>query len=92
MSDIPERIWLQTDEDYDGTDEFLDATTWCRDKINSDDVEYVRADKLAAARALLREAVVAVEEEEDQLRAIGTDGLWPNIAWLEAARAAGGGE
>lgn len=28
------RIWLQEDDD----------TTWCQDKINDDDIEYVKAD------------------------------------------------
>lgn len=33
---IPEKIYLQWDDD-------LTDVTWCSDKINSDDVEYVRA-------------------------------------------------
>lgn len=39
MSDMPERIWLTEIED-EGVD-------WCEDKINEDDVEYVRADLVA---------------------------------------------
>jgi len=36
-----ERIWLQTEHEATG------EMTWCEDKINDDDVEYVRADKVA---------------------------------------------
>ena len=42
MSDY-ERIWLQT------TDEHGEAT-WCQNKINDDDVEYVRVDLYAALK------------------------------------------
>ena len=31
------RIWLQSNEEHN-------EPTWCEDKINDDDVEYVRAD------------------------------------------------
>ncbi len=35
-----ERIWLQSDEEHG-------EPTWCEDKINDDDVEYIRADVYA---------------------------------------------
>lgn len=38
----PERIYLQV-EDFDET-EFDYETTWCDDKINDDDIEYIRSD------------------------------------------------
>jgi hypothetical protein len=51
MSDAPERIWLQWEEDFG-------ESTWCQDPINDEDVEYVRADLIAAqlqeARATIR--------------------------------------
>lgn len=36
-TELPERIWLQPSEE---------EITWCQDKINDDDVEYVRADTI----------------------------------------------
>lgn len=47
----PERIYLQRDE----TDEF--TWTWCADRINDEDVEYVRADVVAGERDALRKAL-----------------------------------
>lgn len=41
----PERIYLQwTCEESDESPPWDGDVTWCRDKIHSDDVEYVRAD------------------------------------------------
>lgn len=38
----PKRIWLQyTGDSYD----YHEGVTWCVDKINDDDVEYVRVEK-----------------------------------------------
>ena len=42
----PEHIWLQCGEDRDES-----TTTWCVDRINDSDVEYVKASALAAAEA-----------------------------------------
>ncbi len=39
----PDRIYLQYDPDGE--------TTWCEDKINDDDIEYVIATRLAQAEA-----------------------------------------
>ena len=50
-----ERIYLQ--EDTDG------ETTWCQDKINDDDCEYIRADKHTALKRV-REYVEEVCEED----------------------------
>lgn len=43
----PKTIYLQVGEDVDDYDDvsWADAT-WCIDKINDSDIEYVRADKL----------------------------------------------
>jgi len=38
MTDMPKRIWLQPSQEPE--------VTWCRDKIEDDDVEYIRADSL----------------------------------------------
>lgn len=50
MKNIPERIYLQiSNEDAEEFEDFnaledsaCDAVTWCTDRINSSDVEYVR--------------------------------------------------
>lgn len=44
MKDMPDRIYLQVDpegEGYPGSE----GVTWCADRINETDIEYVRADK-----------------------------------------------
>ena len=54
-----ETIWLQVDPDGESYDpeqwDLEDDATWCKDQINANDVEYVRADiaeaKLAAEQA-----------------------------------------
>ncbi|MHC4413349.1 MAG: hypothetical protein ACYSYU_10550 [Planctomycetota bacterium] len=42
MSDAPEKIYLQWIPGYPRVDAD-DEVTWCEDKINDDDVEYVKA-------------------------------------------------
>lgn len=44
MSKPDERLWLQWEGDGEG------EVTWCQDKINDDDIEYVREDLVAWAR------------------------------------------
>lgn len=46
MTKAPGKIYLQVDPDDEGMDD-IDWTaeiTWCQDKINDNDVEYIRAD------------------------------------------------
>jgi hypothetical protein len=47
----PERIWLQWDLDEDPVNE----RTWCADKINDSDTEYVRAAEIERLRKLMAE-------------------------------------
>ena len=44
MTKAPDKIYLQVDPDDEGTCGWIDEITWCQDKINDNDVEYVRAD------------------------------------------------
>lgn len=47
MSKPPPRIFLQWfGENYADHEGPPDTTTWCEDKINDDDVEYVRKDRI----------------------------------------------
>ncbi len=43
MADAPEKIWLQR-PCRDPENEWCGDVTWCADKQNEDDTEYVRAD------------------------------------------------
>ena len=44
MINIPEKIYLQIEDDGEFDDDFNEiSTTWCSDKINETDIEYVRA-------------------------------------------------
>lgn len=67
--DAPKRIWLQHDPENDGGP-FNEAheVTWCADKINDNDIEYVRADLHRARceeyRAKLREC----ERDAEKMR------------------------
>lgn len=46
MKDIPEKIFLQIDEYGKDAKSFKELeTTWCTDKINKDDIEYILSSK-----------------------------------------------
>jgi hypothetical protein len=63
LKNWPERIYLQRHEDCvaDDCGPHGEDTTWCSDKINEHDVEYVRAD---IARSLPSSAAHAGEDGE----------------------------
>ena len=42
MKNAPKRIYLQLYSDE------MDCITWCEDKINKDDVEYIRIDLISS--------------------------------------------
>lgn len=54
VSDTYERIWLQC-PNTDPENEWCGETTWCQDKINNDDVEYVRGDLVESLRQRVKE-------------------------------------
>jgi hypothetical protein len=91
---VPERIYLQWHADASAL-KSLYETTWCDDRINDDDVEYVLASKLAAAEGLLTRVIANV----DLWLVMGTHRSCgcracqdlQQIAVDAAARAAGGG-
>jgi len=56
--EAPERIYLQTgleswDDDSELTWDDLEEVTWCVDRINDNDVEYVRKDVAAGLREMV---------------------------------------
>ncbi|MBS3776883.1 MAG: hypothetical protein KGY70_16920 [Bacteroidales bacterium] len=48
MKNIPEKIYLQVDPENENPYNFneLREVTWCRDRINENDIEYIRRDKI----------------------------------------------
>ena len=65
MTDTPERIWLQwhgdADPDEAGVPDPSDVT-WCEDKINDSDTEYVRADLAVSWRDVADELPQEAQE------------------------------
>ena len=79
MSDAPERIYLQHDPESTGEpfDKAHDVT-WCQDRINKTDVEYVRATAFDASEQPVVDEVVTVAEDEMYSQAsieIGLQGI-----------------
>ncbi len=77
MSD-PERIYLQQEE-FSSTD--LGGQTWCIDRIDESDTEYVRADLFATLEAEnkeLQQKVVATDRHFEQ-HSLLTDREWKEI-------------
>lgn len=63
MNTAPIRIWLQRDDDDSRHPCETEGVTWCEDKINDYDTEYVRADLLATA---LDAAIAKAKREENE--------------------------
>lgn len=67
MHNAPDTIYLQVDpegEETSAAHSVAEAATWCADRINTSDVEYVRADIAASLRqqiATLQDQVLAIE-------------------------------
>lgn len=61
-----EVIWLQVDPDGESLDPeqwgLEDDVTWCKDQINSNDVEYIRADKFEELEAKVIAQQARIEE------------------------------
>lgn len=68
MHNAPETIWLQVDPNgEDPTDWFLpEGATWCKDKVNGSDVEYVRADVVESLRQQLADTETLLNEMRDE--------------------------
>ena len=81
--EMPKRIWLQTGlglGDEDAAWETLEGVTWCIDRINPSDVEYVRRDFAVRLRAaLVYEACSTALGEPPEL---SLDVLLTDTAWL----------
>ncbi len=59
MKNIPNKIYLQIGEETpkDADFEELDEVTWCADKINPNDFEYVKMDKVINPKPHIKENV-----------------------------------
>lgn len=65
MSNIrtwPQRIWLQQEEPAPFNEH--SEVTWCQDKINQHDVEYVRVDLYNSLRAQLKRLAESETNEQ----------------------------
>ncbi len=40
----PDKIYLQVDSEGQSATDYYEGVTWCQDKINNSDIEYVRSD------------------------------------------------
>ncbi len=66
----PNTIWLQVDPEGESYDpEYYDADdmTWCKDKINDNDVEYVRADHVAEIEKQRDELLAALTKAREDI-------------------------
>lgn len=52
MKNIPKKIYLQVDSENEKPEDFkeLREVTWCEDRINDSDIEYVKKDLEALAQ------------------------------------------
>jgi len=48
MSDAPDRIWLQDDGKWSEDAHLHGEITWCQDKINDGDTEYIKSSLVPA--------------------------------------------
>lgn len=58
----PARIWLQRPEGGLYAEHAEGEVTWCRDKINQEDVEYVRIDLFNSLRVQLKKRTAVSED------------------------------
>lgn len=70
MTNLPEKIYLQVDPEEENPELFdppYEGVTWCTDKINDNDVEYIRPETLyEKIRELPEKLVIGVDTEEDE--------------------------
>ena len=84
----PEVIWLQIDDEAEQFDGW-EAQTWCSDKINETDVEYVRADTVARLREVLQEAIDGMGGSYAIWSPKARAALTPNVELTGAGTASG---
>ncbi len=63
-----------------------DGVTWCQHRIHDSDIEYVRAERIAALEAALEQARVALELYRGQVNNIGTHTAADALRKIEEAR------
>lgn len=62
MKNVPEKIYLQIDADGETPEDFeeLEGVSWCTDRINENDIEYVRLLSLPADGVVTRDEIEAI--------------------------------
>jgi hypothetical protein len=78
-SPLPERIWLQ---DLDGDGDYRGEVTWCKDKINDTDTEYIRSD-VVNERPGLVERVRKLEAALERIRIMAREKTGPTAEAIE---------
>jgi len=78
--EAPKRIYLQAETDEDG-DCCTEEATWCVDRINDYDVEYVQQDVAVKLREMLAVAISVHIMNDEQIDK--ADELLSETAWLE---------
>jgi len=63
--EIPDKIYLQIDEEGQRPETSCDGVTWCEDRINKSDIEYVRAEQ-SPERVSVDAVVIPQDECEKQ--------------------------
>ena len=69
MKNVPKKIYLQISQ-YAPTDDFKELNrvsdvTWCEDKINDNDIEYVLASELEAMKNIINFLDISLRADSD---------------------------
>ena len=69
MTDFPKKIYLQKEDGAhpDCDTYYGEGMTWCEDKLNKDDVEYIRADLVNERTRHIAEQVISKEKESEYM-------------------------
>ena len=83
MSDLPTRIFLQHDPEETG-EPFSEAheVTWCTDRINDNDCEYIRADVAGRSAEFAPSLKRVIQEDHDRrIKRLGEIALYAIASW-----------
>lgn len=70
MKELPKKIWLQVEEDGELFDE--GEVTWCQDRINASDVEYMKLSELPTEEEINK----AISDHVSARKGVSVDGLF----------------
>ena|SRR5690554_5950579 len=66
--EFPKKIWLQKEDDEhpECSTYYGEGMTWCEDKINNEDVEYIRADLVNQKALHIAEQACEIEADPER--------------------------